>query len=52
MHMNSIAVKKGDTVSAGDKIGELGNTGNSTGPHLHFRVRVNGKGVDPEQFFK
>jgi peptidase M23-like protein len=46
-HMSKLAASKGDKVSAGKVIGYLGTTGNSTGPHLHFEVRVNGKDVDP-----
>jgi len=47
-HMNSRAVKVGDTVSQGQVIGYVGTTGDSTGYHLHFEVRVNGKRVDPQ----
>lgn len=46
-HMSKMAVSKGDKVSAGSVLGWEGTTGNSTGPHLHFEVRVNGQDVDP-----
>lgn len=51
-HMSSLAVSAGQTVNQGDVIGYVGSTGNSTGPHLHFEVRINGSPVDPMQFFK
>lgn len=47
MHMSEFAVKVGDQVSAGDIIGYVGNTGVSSGPHLHFELRVNGEAIDP-----
>ena len=46
-HLRRIHVKKGATVAAGEKIGQLGSTGRTTGPHLHFEVRLDGRSVDP-----
>lgn len=46
-HLSSMGVKAGDGVSAGSILGTLGTTGQSTGPHLHLEVRVNGNDVDP-----
>jgi murein DD-endopeptidase MepM/ murein hydrolase activator NlpD len=40
LHLNSIAINKGDEVSSGDVIGYSGNSGYSTGPHLHFEIRL------------
>lgn len=46
-HMNSIFVKPGESVAAGQQVGSVGNTGNSTGPHLHFEIRYQGVPRDP-----
>jgi murein DD-endopeptidase MepM/ murein hydrolase activator NlpD len=51
--MTKIKTKKGKRVQAGKKIGTVGSTGNSTGPHLHFEVRgKKGKKVDPRPFLR
>ena len=49
-HLDQITVKEGDAVSAGTIVGISGNTGKSTGPHLHIRIRKSGKSVDPNVF--
>ena len=49
-HLSKRDVKPQELVSAGQKIGEVGSTGYSTGPHLHFGVKVNGKAVNPEKY--
>lgn len=49
-HCSSIAVAEGQQVEAGETIGLIGSTGNSTGPHLHFEVIINGNRVDPLDF--
>ncbi|MEM7440997.1 MAG: DUF5930 domain-containing protein [Pseudomonadota bacterium] len=51
-HLNRIRVKKGQRVSRGDRIGDMGNSGRSTGVHLHYEVRLNGKPLNPAKFMK
>ena len=46
-HNTSFAVSAGDSVKQGDVIAYVGSTGNSTGPHCHFEIRINGHSVDP-----
>lgn len=51
-HLGSAEVRRGDTVTAGQVIGRVGSTGRSTGPHLHFEWRVDGRAVDPLAFYR
>ena len=51
-HLSRIRVKVGQRVSRGDRIGDMGNTGRSTGTHLHYEVRVGGKAVNPMTYIK
>jgi murein DD-endopeptidase MepM/ murein hydrolase activator NlpD len=49
-HLSRITVKVGQEVTVGQKIGEVGSTGHSTGNHLHYEVRKNGKAINPIKF--
>jgi len=51
-HLSAIKVKVGQRVSRGERIGDMGNSGRSTGPHLHYEIRVSGKPIDPMIYIK
>jgi murein DD-endopeptidase MepM/ murein hydrolase activator NlpD len=51
-HLSSISVKAGDRVAVGAVVGHVGTTGRSTGPHLHYEVRVDGEALDPMRYIR
>jgi murein DD-endopeptidase MepM/ murein hydrolase activator NlpD len=51
-HLSKILVKVGDAIKIGQVIGEVGSTGRSTGPHLHYETRIDGEAVDPQKFLR
>jgi murein DD-endopeptidase MepM/ murein hydrolase activator NlpD len=51
-HLNKTRINVGDRVAQGDRIGDMGNTGRSTGVHLHYEVRVGGKPVNPLKYIE
>lgn len=51
-HMSQIRVSVGDRVSRGDRIGDMGNSGRSTGTHLHYEIRIGGEAINPMTFIK
>ncbi|HEY0330588.1 MAG TPA: M23 family metallopeptidase [Rhodopseudomonas sp.] len=51
-HLSEISVKVGDPIKIGQVIGEVGSTGRSTGPHLHYETRIDGEAVDPQKFLR
>ena len=50
-HLSRIRVRKGDIVLAGDKVAVSGNSGRTTGPHLHLTAKMNGKSINPALLF-
>lgn len=51
-HLSRISITKGDRVSRGDRIGDMGNTGRSSGSHLHYEIRTNGEAVNPMTYIR
>jgi len=51
-HLKSVNVSLGQKISRGDLVGWMGSTGRSTGPHLHYETRVNGRVIDPQDFWR
>ncbi|MGO4835386.1 M23 family metallopeptidase, partial [Rhizobiaceae sp. 2RAB30] len=51
-HLSKIRVKVGQAVTTGDIVGDVGSSGRSTGPHLHYEIRRDGDALDPVSFLK
>ena len=51
-HCNKLYVKQGDIITQGQEIAEVGSTGNSTGPHLHFEIRISERIINPEKILE
>lgn len=51
-HCNNLYVNQGDIINQGQEIAEVGSTGNSTGPHLHFEIRISERVIDPEKILE
>jgi hypothetical protein len=51
-HLSAINVKVGQSIKIGQVVGEVGSTGRSTGPHLHYETRIDGEAVDPQKFLR
>lgn len=51
-HCNNLYVKQGDQITQGEEIAEVGSTGNSTGPHLHFEIRISERTIDPQKILE
>lgn len=49
-HLGSVFVKSGDSIKTGEKVGKIGSTGISTGPHLHFEIKYKGESVNPADY--
>jgi murein DD-endopeptidase MepM/ murein hydrolase activator NlpD len=51
-HLSAINVSVGQSIKIGQVVGEVGSTGRSTGPHLHYETRIDGEAVDPQKFLR